>query len=125
MTQTLTAEALRAKHPQGESRWNLPIEVETRRRILISVASYAYEIKDTPIMGDRTWDMIAQSIQPRVGTCHPQLDEFFITKFSPMTGMWIHDHPELDKIARLYANYYSGVIKDHFEMMRRYGKKLP
>lgn len=86
--------------------WGSPIEVETRRRIRLSIAAYAYEVLDRPIMSDTEFDKLAQSIQRRVGTCHPMLDEFFIVSFSPMTGMWIHDHPELDKIKALYATHY-------------------
>lgn len=125
MTQTLSAEQLRAAHPEPDPRWGLPLEQEVRRRIQISVAAYAYEIKDTPIMGDATFDRIAQTINPKMGTCHPLLDEFFVTKFSPMTGMWIHEHPELGKIAKLYDRYYSGVIKEMFENARRMGKAIP
>jgi hypothetical protein len=125
MTQTLTAAAMVAAHGSSTSRWGLPIEVETRNRITIAIAAYAYEIVDTPIMGDRTFDIIAQSIQPRVGTCHPLVDEFFATQFSPMTGMWIHHHPELPKIKQLYERYYSGVIREHFEGLRKRGKTLP
>lgn len=126
MTQTLTAEKMRAAHPVPPApKWGIAVEKEIRRRIQISVAAYAYEIKDTPIMGDDTFDMIAENINPKLTTGHPLLDEFFMTQFSPMTGMWIHNHPELKKIAKLYDNYYSGVIKQHFESMKRVGKQLP
>ena len=126
MTQTLTAEKMRAAHPVSDKPlWGTPVEQEVRRRIRASVAAYAYEVKDTPIMGDRTFDQLVESIQPQLTTGHPLLDEFFLTQFSPMTGMWIHKHPELQKIAKLYSNYYSGVIKDHFEGLKRQGKPLP
>jgi hypothetical protein len=87
--------------------WGSPIERETRRRIRLSIAAYAYEMLDRPIMEDDEFDKLAQSIQRRVGTCHPLLDEFFITQFSPMTGMWIHAHPELPKIKALYQTHYA------------------
>lgn len=89
------------------SDWGSPIEVETRRRIRLSIATYAYEVLDKPVMSDAEWDKLAQSIQPRVGTCHPLLDEFFVVHFSPMTGMWIHDHPELDRIKALHQTHYA------------------
>lgn len=95
--------------------WGSPIEREVYRRILIAVAAYAYEVKDTTILSDREFDRIAQRINPRVGTCHPVLDEFFATHFSPMTGMWIHHHPELDKIAALYKRHYTGVCREFYE----------
>jgi len=87
--------------------WGLPIEVETRRRIRIAIAAYAYEVLDRAIMSDAEFDKLAQSIKPKTGTCHPLVDEFFVTQFSPMTGMWIHNHPELSKIAVLYSTHYA------------------
>lgn len=86
--------------------WGSPIELEVRRRIRVSIAAYAYEMLDRPIMSDTEFDKLAQSIRPKVGTCHPLLDEFFVTRFSPMTGMWIHDHPELARIKSLCQVHY-------------------
>lgn len=86
-------------------KWGRAIEIETHRRIRLCVATYAYEIADDPIMPDHVWDMIAQQINPKLGTCHPLVDEFFAAEFSPMTGMWIHNHPELEGIKRLYEKY--------------------
>jgi hypothetical protein len=101
-------------NPPALKRWGSPIELEVRRRIIISVATYGYEIADKPIFDDHTWDRMAQQVQPRMGTCHPMLDEFFVVHFSPMTGMWIHAHPELEKIQRKYEHYYN-VMRAHFE----------
>lgn len=86
--------------------WGSPVEREVRRRILVSVAAYGYEFHNVSIMIDAHWDQTAQEINPRMGTCHPVIDEFFATKFSPMTGMWIHEHPELERIKTLFENYY-------------------
>lgn len=87
--------------------WGSPIELEVRRRIRLSIAAYAYEVLDRPIMSDNEFDKLAQSIDRRRGTCHPIMDEFFITQFSPMTGMWIHNHPELARIKSLYQLHYA------------------
>lgn len=89
--------------------WGSPVEKEVRRRIAISVAAYGYEIANTPIMQDLTFDWLAQQVSPKQGTCHPAVDEFFASRFSPMTGMWIHDHPELEGIKRTFTRYYSAV----------------
>lgn len=91
--------------PLGE--WGSPLEREVRRRIQVSVGAYAYEIANAPLFSDNTWDSMAQLINPRMGTYHPLLDEFFATQFSPMTGMWIHDHPELEAIKRTHDRYYT------------------
>lgn len=87
-------------HPLGT--WGTPRELEIRRRIQISVAAYAYEIADDPVMGDDVFDWFAQRVCPRMGTCHMLLDEFFVAHFSPMTGMWIHHHPDLVGIERVF-----------------------
>ena len=103
--------------------WNpLPHEIERRRRIQVSVATYAYEIVDKPIMPDRVWDSLAQRINKTRGTGHPLLDEFFATEFSPMTGMWIHHHPELAGIERIYSRYWD-LTRNHYEALYR-RKKL-
>jgi len=92
----------------------LPHEIERRRRIQISVATYAYEIADRPLMTDAEWDVLAAKIDRRMGTAHPLVDEFFAREFSPMTGMWIHNHPELAGIERLFNRYWS-LMRNHFE----------
>lgn len=89
-----------APHPLGA--WGSPVELEVRRRIQLSVAAYAYEFANNPVMGDDLFDWFAVRICKRMGTCHPLLDEFFATHFSPMTGMWIHHHPDLSGIRRVY-----------------------
>jgi hypothetical protein len=85
--------------------WGSPTEIEVRRRIQVAVGAYAYEVVNRPIISDHEWDRMAQSINTRMGTNHPIIDEFFATQFSPMTGMWIHDHPELEGISRIYHRY--------------------
>lgn len=92
---------------QQDRPWGSAIEREVKRRIDCAVAAYAYEIRATTIMPDSTWDYLAQTINPKLGTCHPLIDEFFLVHFSPMTGMWIHKHPELEGIERIYNRHYS------------------
>jgi hypothetical protein len=94
--------------------WGNSIEQEVRLRIRVSVAAYAYEIANKPIMSDAIFDWLASKVQRTMGTCHPLLDEFFAVEFSAMTGMWIHKHPELDGIASIFTRYYT-VMRDHFE----------
>ena len=79
---------------------------ETRNRIKLSVAAYAYEFKDNPIMSDADFDELASKIDTSVSTTNPRLDYFFSKNFQPDTGMWIHKHPELGKIEYLYERYY-------------------
>lgn len=97
--------------------WGSEVEQEIRRRVQLSVMAYAYEIEDNPIASDFTFDWLATRINRKLTTGHPLLDEFFIAKFSPMTGMWIHDHPELGKIKRIYTRYWS-LMREHFMEVR-------
>lgn len=98
----IIAELAALRAGQGPKGWGLAIEQEVKRRIDCAVAAYAYEVASNPLMEDAAWDVLAQTINPKLGTCHPMLDEFFATRFSPMTGMWIHDHPELSRIQEIY-----------------------
>jgi hypothetical protein len=101
--------------------WGSPVEREVRLRIQISVAAYAYEIAAKPIMPDALFDWLAGMVNRRQGTCHPLLDEFFAREFSPMTGMWVHNHPELAGIERTFTRYYN-TMREHFsnpEFQRR------
>lgn len=115
MTQVLRAEDF----PPLRTGWGTPVEREVRRRIQLSVATYGYEIADKPIMADCLWDWLAGRINKTMGTCHPLVDEFFAAEFSPMTGMWIHHHPELDGIKQLYERYYALIGADQWENLRR------
>lgn len=90
------------------------LEIEVRRRIQIAVGAYGYEIANKPIMTDAQWDFAAATIDRHMGTCHPIMDEFFVSEFSPMTAMWIHDHPELGGIKRIFDRYYAA-LRDYYE----------
>jgi len=96
--------------PLGDGTWGTPVEIERRRRISLSVATYAYEVLDRPFLSDAMWDVLASRIDRRMATGHPLLDEFFLTQFSAMTGMWIHDHPELDGVKAIYERYHARVL---------------
>lgn len=82
--------------------WGNPVEVETRARIQLAVAAYAYEIMDNPLIDDATFDAASQLIDLTIDTSRPDLDAWFRKHFSPNTGMWIRIHPELKGIERLY-----------------------
>ena len=82
------------------------INQEIRNRIRLTVAAYAYEIMDNPIMSDFEFDELAQKIEPAVATGNDLLDNFFKDEFSASTGMWIRSHPELNKVRDIYERYY-------------------
>lgn len=102
-----SGKVLRAEDFPPLGTWGSPVEREVRRRIQVAVGAFGYEIANKPIMPDNVWDRMAQQINPKLGTCHPLIDEFFATQFSPMTGMWIHHHPELGRIEQIFTRYYA------------------
>ena len=82
------------------------VNQEIRNRIRLSVAAYAYEYKDDPIMSDDDFDKLAKKINPEEKTGNRKLDNFFKKEFSADTGMWIHRHPEKNKLEQIYLNYF-------------------
>lgn len=84
-------------------------EIERRRRIIVSVWAYAYEFRNDSMVEDHVFDsqsyMLAANL--RIDTDRLDLDYWFRGAFDPSTGMWIHKHPELDKIAKLYERLRS------------------
>ena len=86
--------------------WGTKIEIERRNRIRLSLAAYSYEFHDHSIMSDGKYDELSKHIDINVVTGHKVMDKFFKKEFSPDTGMWIHRHPELNKIKALYERLY-------------------
>lgn len=79
---------------------------EIRRRIRVSVAAYAYELRDDPVMDDAEFDRLCREIDPDLVTGNPALDRFFMVHFEPDTGQWVHKHPELHKLKHIYETIY-------------------
>lgn len=82
------------------------LEIERRKRIRATLAAYAYEFESHSIMTDTEFDKLCLSIEPEIRTGKRVLDLFFKTSFSPYTGQWIHDHPELEKVKACYDRVY-------------------
>ena len=82
------------------------VNQEIRNRIRLSVAAYAYEYKDDPIMSDENFDKLAKEINPEEKTGNRKLDNFFKKEFTADTGMWIHKHPERNKLEQIYLNFF-------------------
>lgn len=83
---------------------------ETRKRIRVAVAAYAYEMRAAPIMSDSEFDALAASIDLAVPTSRPEMDFWFICNFQPHTGSWIWKHPDLKGIERIYSAYFSQTV---------------
>ena len=82
------------------------INQEIRNRIKISIAAYAYEYLDMPIMCDSDFDALSQLIDAKKKTGNETLDKFFEKHFVADSGMWIHKHPEKEKLKYLYERFY-------------------
>lgn len=80
---------------------------ETRNRIRVAVAAYAYEVAAEPIMSDAEFDALCGEIDTTIATSRAEEDMFFLLEFEPHTGVWIHKHPDLPGIKHLFETYYS------------------
>lgn len=89
------------------------INPEIRNRIRLSVAAYAYEFESDLIMTDQEFDDLAKSINSSVETGNNLLDEFFRTEFVSFSGVWVHSHPEIEKLRNLYHRYYKSSGDDY------------
>ena len=85
-------------------------EIETRRRILLSLWSYAYEFQNHSIVSDAVFDVEAYQVNLSVETDRLDLDYWFRAFFDPSTGLWIHKHPELNKIAAIYQEHFANAV---------------
>lgn len=75
---------------------------ETRRRIRIAVAAWAYEVHADPIMSDAEFDALAREIELDRSTANSDMDAWFTEHFSPDTGSWVHAHPDKAGLERVY-----------------------
>tara|TARA_B100001113_G_scaffold314974_1_gene280901 strand:- start:910 stop:1188 length:279 start_codon:yes stop_codon:yes gene_type:complete len=82
------------------------INQEIKNRIKLSIAAYAYEYKSDPIMSDDEFDQLALKINPEEKTGYIKLDNYFRKHFTTDTGLWVHKHPELNKLDWLYNEYF-------------------
>lgn len=80
--------------------------VERRNRIFISIYAYAYEFDNNSLIPDSEFDILSKQINSNAFTFNKKLDKFFKNHFQPCTGMWIHKHPELEKIKNIYEKYF-------------------
>lgn len=78
--------------------WGSPVELETRRRIYLTVWAYAYEFMNLSMVSDEVFDAEALKVDLSIDTTRPDLDSWFRENFNPHSGMWVHSHPEVDKL---------------------------
>lgn len=98
MTDALPIILVGGSLPDESIGWGSPAEIERRRRIRVSLWAYAYEKLDLTLVPDHVYDLEASLIDVNEDTGHPLMDAFFKDHFSPITGMWINQHPQLDQL---------------------------
>lgn len=91
----------------GSVSWGSDVEIERRKRIRLAVYAYAYEFENESLVSDDVYDQLSKEVNPYMDTKNEIMDEFFEEQFEPDTGMWIHKHPELDRIKTIYNDFYS------------------
>ena len=82
------------------------ISEEIKRRIKVSVAAYAYEMRNDSIMTDEQFDSECNKVDVTITTGNDVMDKWFRQEFDPCTGQWIHKHPQLKRLNELYQKYY-------------------
>lgn len=84
--------------------WGSPSEIETRRRILVSVwaYAYAYEVMNDQLVGDDIWERECLAINLDQETGNDELDFWFSENFDPSTGQWVNNHPDKDGLHKWY-----------------------
>jgi hypothetical protein len=87
------------------SSWGSPVERERHRRVLLTLAAYAYEIEDVSLCSDHLFDAECLLVDLEMDTGRPDLDAWWRENFHPSTGMWILNHPELDKVALRFQQF--------------------
>ena len=85
-----------------EIKWGSEVEKERRRRIFLALWAYAYEFEADSLVDDAVFDEEASKITPAIDTGNTVMDSFFKTEFQPHTGQWIHKHPDLAGVKRIY-----------------------
>jgi hypothetical protein len=97
------------------SKWGNLVEQVRRDRIKIAVAAWSYERGYRHTMTDTEYDELSQRVhsQRNTATGNHRLDRFFQRHFDPDTGLWIHRHPDLASVERIYAQVWIPKLYAH------------
>lgn len=80
------------------------MEIEKRKRINVALWAYAYEVRNDSIVTDGEFDRVALEINVFARTDNEEMDTFFQWEFSPDTGVWVHQHPNIAGLERIYKS---------------------
>jgi hypothetical protein len=87
-------------------KYNPIVDAETRLRIRVALYAYTYEYEAVSLVSDAEFDDLCSQINLDIDTRRSDLDKWFREHFTPYTGQWIHNHPELHKLKQIYEAYY-------------------
>jgi hypothetical protein len=82
-----------------------------QKRIQVAIWAYAYDALSTSLVSDSVYDETARQVnkEKHIKTGHKVLDDFFNREeFNCISGAWVYDHPEFDKVvarATAYVEY--------------------
>lgn len=85
-------------------------EAEKKRRIRLTVAACSYELFDHSLVSDAEYDRLSSEVDLSVSTDREDLDMWWELNFDKSTGMWIYNHPELERAKEIAAGiiYHKG-----------------
>lgn len=89
---------------------------EVWRKKTLAAVAFGVELRDTPLMLRSDWERTAARVDRYALTGHPVVDEFWATRFSPMTTRWVHDHPNLAEIEQAFDRYRI-IMGAHFDFI--------
>lgn len=71
---------------------------------MLAVWAYAYEIMDTSLVDDHTYDMESLKVDLSISTGNTKMDRWFRKHFDPSTGQWVTKHPDKHGLHRIYES---------------------
>lgn len=82
------------------------MERARQARICVSLWACSYEFFAHSLVSDSKFDEMCKEVAAtlHIDTDRPDLDKWFRAEFSPDTGQWIYNHPDLGHYMRK-ANY--------------------
>jgi len=90
-----------------EDPWGAHVDRQRWMRHQLIATAFGVELRDVCLMLSSDWERIGASIDRRVGSCDPELDEFFSARFSPMSTVWVREFPNMARAEEMFDTYRS------------------
>lgn len=82
-------------------------QLQKRLRARLAVCAYAYEFMSAALIPDSEYDRLSLEVDMSVSTDRPDLDRWFEENFDPSTGMWVRNHPDLERLRSIVLGILS------------------